>query len=386
MTPATLRKALLKWYDANARDLPWRRSRDPYAILVSELMLQQTQVKTALPYYERFLKRFSTVKKLAKADEQEVLLAWAGLGYYRRARFLHAAARRVVALKAFPKTLATLRELPGVGEYTAAAVGSIAFGLREPVVDGNVIRVLSRALALKLDPSKRDGAQAIQSAAKAWLDPKRPGDFNQAMMELGALICAPVKPACALCPLSKHCRAHALGKETQFPRLPARAVSQAVEKVAALLARGGGVKIEVLLAQRVASGRAGDTGRMQGLWQLPEAELLVPAKAVKGKRPRKPQAPQAQAQGLAEKVLGVPVASVAGRLAVIRHSVTRYSIRVQAFWFKVPLKTPAPKGWEWVALTDLKRLPLAAAEKRVLLALQKAIQGEDQQPSLGLRF
>ena len=200
-------RALLGWYDERQRDLPWRRHSDPYAIWVSEIMLQQTRVETVLRYYDRFLGRFPNVASLASAEIEEVLALWSGLGYYRRARLMHAAAQKIVSEGGeLPSTLEGLRALPGVGEYTAAAVGSIGFGLVEPTIDGNVKRVVGRLLALEVHPDK--AAKQIRARARELLDGDRPGDSNQALMEIGATICSPYRPNCQACPIEGGCLAN----------------------------------------------------------------------------------------------------------------------------------------------------------------------------------
>lgn len=199
---------LLAWYDRHRRDLPWRRTRDPYRIWVAEVILQQTRVVQGTGYYLRFLERFPTVEMLARASEDEVLKVWEGLGYYRRARNMHAAAREVVERwhGRFPSSYEVLLTLPGIGPYTAAAVASIAFGEKVPVVDGNVFRVVTRLHALRLRRGTA-GDREVRQRAAAMMPDDRPGDFNQAIMELGALICLPDRPACPVCPLAGHCRA-----------------------------------------------------------------------------------------------------------------------------------------------------------------------------------
>jgi A/G-specific adenine glycosylase len=191
------RKRLLSWYDCNRRDLPWRSDRDPYRVWLSEVMLQQTRVSSVLEHYRRFLQRFPTVQKLASARESAVLAAWSGLGYYRRARMMHAAARVIVKQHAgkFPGSIADLRALPGIGRYTAAAISSIVFNTPVAVVDGNVERVLGRVFGSSL------AGERLWQTAEALLSPKRPGDFNQAMMELGATVCLPRQPQCSICPV-----------------------------------------------------------------------------------------------------------------------------------------------------------------------------------------
>ncbi len=356
---------LLRWYASAKRILPWRGThQDPYAILVSELMCQQTQIKTVLPFYAKFMKFFPTAKALAKASEQQVLAAWAGLGYYRRARFLHAAAQAVVEAGGFPDSLEGIRELPGVGEYTAAAVGSISFGLPAAVVDGNVIRVISRLLALDSDPTKGDGAKRIREAAQALLDPKRPGDFNQALMELGALVCSPTKPACGACPLNQHCAAFLAGKPEAYPKLPARAESQTLFKAVLLAVQGRGAKLQVLAQERTgkktpAKGHAAD--RLKGFWAFPELVLALEDWT----------AAELLAAKEAKKILGKG-AALSGRLPKLRHGITIYDIHLLPFRFES--KEGKPKaGWEWVALHQLKKLPLASAEKKLLHSLEAAL-------------
>jgi A/G-specific adenine glycosylase len=377
LDPPILRRALLRWYDAHARDLPWRHTSDPYAILVSELMLQQTQVKTVIPYYEKFLKVFPTAAALAKAPEEKVLAAWAGLGYYRRARFLQAAAKAVVAAKGFPSTLEGIRALPGVGAYTAAAVGSIAFGIPEAVVDGNVVRVMARLLALEADASKGAGAERVRETAQALLDPKRPGDFNQAVMELGASLCSPSKPQCPACPLQPHCGAFLAGKPEAYPVLPARAASQILVKAVALCVRGRGAKAQILLKQRTAAkrpkaGQAAD--RLQGFWALPEAEIEA----------EDWEAAETAALKEARKLLGKGV-GLAGRLPRLKHSITVYDIRLLPFWIHGDAQ---PKGgWEWVGLGRAQKLPLAAAERKLMASLKAAMGGPTEAVGqLGLKL
>lgn len=369
---------LLRWYGTAKRDLPWRHtSEDPYSILVSELMCQQTQIKTVLPYYAKFMKLFPNPKALAKASEQQVLAAWAGLGYYRRARFLHAAAQAIVEAGGFPDTLEGIRGLPGVGEYTAAAVGSISFGLKAAVVDGNVIRVLSRIIALEGDPTKGEGAKKIREVAHELLDPKRPGDFNQALMELGALVCSPTKPACGSCPLNQHCAAFLAGKAEAYPQLPERAASETMFKAVILAVQGKGAKAQVLAQERSgkktpAKGHAAD--RLKGFWAFPE--LILPMEDW--------TAAEILAVKEVKKLLGKGVA-LAGRLPKLRHGITIYDIHLLPFRFET--KEGKPKaGWEWVSLTKLKKLPLASAEKKLLHSLEASLKPAGEEGQLGLNF
>jgi A/G-specific adenine glycosylase len=219
MDTARVRAALLDWYDVSARDLPWRRTRDPYAIWVSEVMLQQTRVETVIPYFTRFLARFPTPAALAAASEDEVLGLWSGLGYYRRARLLHAGVREVVARHGgrVPEDAEARRALPGIGAYTCGAIGSIAFDREEPLVDGNVARVLARLTRLETPLGQRDTERALWTHADTLVRGARPGALNQALMELGATVCTPQRPACVTCPVRADCAARAAGVETELP-------------------------------------------------------------------------------------------------------------------------------------------------------------------------
>lgn len=255
---------LLAWFDQHRRDLPWRRTGDPYKIWLSEVMLQQTRVETALPFYNRFLERFPTVEDLARAEVEEVLALWSGLGYYRRARQLHAAARKIAAAGEFPSTVAGLLTLPGVGAYTAAAVASIAFGVAAPVMDGNVERVLSRYLALADDPKGGSGRRKLLAAAEDLLDSQRPGDSNQALMELGATLCSPRRPKCLLCPLRSGCRAAGKGTQEDYPSARAKRASERHRLLVAVVESGDGV----LLFRR-----PDDSTLLAGTWELPWVTL-----------------------------------------------------------------------------------------------------------------
>jgi A/G-specific adenine glycosylase len=267
VTTAAIRRALLAWYDREARVLPWRGRRDPYAIWVSEIMLQQTRVDTVLGYYGRFLERFPTPAALAGASEDEVLSAWSGLGYYRRARLLHQGVREVVARYGgqVPADAEARRALPGVGRYTAGAIGSIAFGLPEPLVDGNVARVLSRVYGIATPLGRADTERALWARAEALVPGERPGDLNQALMELGATLCAKHAPQCPRCPLRAQCVAAREDRTAELPlgrpRKPPRPVA-----LAALLALDGrGATAKVWLAR-------GQGKLFGGLWNLPCTE------------------------------------------------------------------------------------------------------------------
>lgn len=261
----SLRRRLLRWYDVNKRDLPWRHTVDPYEIWISEVMLQQTRVETVLNRWPRFLKRFPTLTHLARAREQSVLKAWEGLGYYSRARNLRKAARAVWASPdaSLPRTAADLRQLPGFGPYTSAAVSSIAFGEPAAVVDGNVVRVLTRLFGWADDVTRAATRRAIQEAAQALLAPRRAGDWNQAVMELGATVCKPKGPDCDACPLEIRCVASAEGDPARYPVKPRRGSTPHYDIAAGLVWRG----------EHVLIGRRPVDGLLGGLWEFPGGKV-----------------------------------------------------------------------------------------------------------------
>ncbi len=270
---ADLRSRLLAWYDSSRRDLPWRRTQDPYAIWISEIMLQQTRVAAVIDRYEVFLRNFPSVDALAHAAEDDVLTLWSGLGYYRRARMLHKAAKAVAHdhCGVIPRTAAGLRELPGIGAYTSAAIASIAYGEMAAVVDGNVERVAQRLAGWGSDSGEGQAklARATERFANMLLDPQRPGDFNQSMMELGATVCLPSSPKCLTCPIEMHCRTRG-----EHPT-PKRAKMRSQDAAYALALRSQGDEHrEVLLDQR-----PDDQTVMPGMWELPrlrETEVAGP--------------------------------------------------------------------------------------------------------------
>jgi A/G-specific adenine glycosylase len=254
---------LLAWYRHHKRDLPWRRTRDPYAIWLSEVMLQQTRVETVVPYYERFLSAYPTVEALAEAPLEHVLREWSGLGYYRRARMLHAGAREVLRSHggSLPRSAERLRSIPGIGRYTAGAVASIAWGEPVPVVDGNVARVLSRLFALE-DKGAPTSDGRLWELADALVAPHDPSSWNQALMELGATVCTPRAPRCEGCPVRAHCEAHARGLEEELPR-PKRKKPPAIVRRVGFVLRWRG---------RVLLGRRRDGGLFAGMWEPPHAD------------------------------------------------------------------------------------------------------------------
>jgi A/G-specific adenine glycosylase len=343
-----IREALLAWYGASRRRLPWRLTRDPYRIWVSEVMLQQTQVATAVPYYHRFLKRFPDLETLAQADLQEVLKLWEGLGYYARARNLRRAAALVRAEHGgrVPRSWEGFRRLPGVGDYIAAAVLSIAFEAPHAVVDGNVKRVLARLFAIE-DAANSAAAKAVfREAAEGLLERRRPGDFNQAVMELGALVCTPRAPRCASCPLGGFCRAHARGEESAYPRRKApRKVPEALIAVGVVRRNG-----RLLITRRRPEGLLG------GLWEFPGGKVR------EGEDPR-----AACARELLEEV-GLKVA-VGGRLARVRHAYSHLRIVMEVFWCRAPagrVRLNGPVDFRWVRAQELARYPFPGANRKFM--------------------
>ena len=267
-TAPLLRRKLLAWYTANRRDLPWRRTSDPYAIWVSEIMLQQTRVAAVIERFQAFVSRFPTVASLARAPEKDVLALWSGLGYYRRARMMHKAAQFVAARDhaGLPRSAAELLELPGIGPYTAAAIASIAYSEPVAVVDGNVERVLCRLMRWSAESGAVAMKRKIENLAAQLLDPQHPGDFNQALMELGATVCLPRGPLCNQCPLHQDCLTRGEHKTRRRPPMQSREVAHAlVLRVRPAAGKRRTQSREVLLEQRPAS-----LSVMPGLWQLPE--------------------------------------------------------------------------------------------------------------------
>ncbi|TMQ73850.1 MAG: A/G-specific adenine glycosylase [Candidatus Eisenbacteria bacterium] len=341
---ATLQRRLLAWYDAHRRDLPWRRTRDPYPVWLSEVMLQQTQVATARPYYDAFLVRFPTLAALARAKPAEVLDAWAGLGYYRRARHLHEAAQTVMREHAgrVPDDPEAFGRLPGVGRYTRGAVLSICFDRPLPVLDGNVARVLARLFAVPAAIRDPRGARRLWALADVLVPMRRPGDWNQAVMELGATLCTPRAPACGRCPLRKSCRALAMGRVEEFPPAAQRRATETVCRAVALIARGG----RVLMARR-------EGPLLTGLWEPPGVELTGHASPVRALRP-----------ALARLGLKARLAP-AGR--TVRHTITHRAITVEVWRGTLTGAAPRRAGLRWV---DPARpgVPLTALARRLTRA------------------
>jgi A/G-specific adenine glycosylase len=379
--PLTLfQEHLLHWYHRHKRDLPWRRTKDPYKIWISEIMLQQTQVATVIDYYHRFLKRFPTIQSLASAKEEEVLALWSGLGYYSRAKNLHKAAQKIVREHEgkFPEDPETIQSLPGIGRYTLGAIASIAFDQALPVVDGNVIRVYSRLFALKGSPKESKFQKEIWGVAEEVISspspqpspargegekPKSPlprrervrervtlsktfssGDFNQALMELGATVCTPQNPICLICPIQKFCKGKLLGPE-QFPEKKRGPETKILKRVALVIEKNK--KVLLCLSEK--------HRWMKGLWQLPGGF------SENGEKP----------ENLAKqflKEMGL-VCKIVHPLKMHTHSITHHKITLFPYWGKNPRgqiqKDPFIQR-KWFSISELDRVALPSADRKIL--------------------
>jgi A/G-specific adenine glycosylase len=351
-----LGRHLLTWFAASARPMPWRLDRDPYGIWVSEVMLQQTTVAAVIPFYPPFLEAFPTVADLAAASEQDVLRLWQGLGYYRRARHLHQAARELVAShgSCVPNDPRLFRELPGVGRYILGAVLSQAFDRRLPILEANTLRLLSRFFGRRDDPRTAAGQRWLWDAAERMLPARQVGQFNQAMMELGALICTPLAPRCSACPLALHCQARRLGLQAQIPPRSAPAPATLVEEAAVVARRGR----KVLLVQRPPE------GRWAGLWEFPHGPL------------EPGESHEAAAGRLLVSLTGVR-ASVGAELLTLRHTITRYRITLVCFEARFDSGQFASSFYTqaaWVRPAQLGSFPVSSPQRRLARALMADTQ------------
>ncbi|MCZ6835358.1 MAG: A/G-specific adenine glycosylase [Planctomycetota bacterium] len=333
---ATISRNLSAWFKANARDLPWRRKRNGYKGLVSEAMLQQTQVSRVIDRYQTFMKRFPNVQALAASDEQEVLAHWQGLGYYRRARNLHAAAQMVVSELngVVPDSIVSLRQLPGVGRYTAGAIASIVFGKTEPIVDGNVQRVLSRLELHESLPNEAQESKWQWERAQSYVNSAtEPGAFNEALMELGAMVCTPRSPKCEACPLRRSCRAKKAGRQDEIPSAKRSPIKTKIYCHAIIVRRGR----KILLEQR------GEKGLWSKMWQPPTIESPLKLKT-----------------STLRKALGLPVDRLQHR-DTFEHQTTHRQLV-----FEVYEATTRVRRGLWRSLDDLDDLPLSNAHRKVL--------------------
>lgn len=348
-------ETLLDWYDQNARATPWRSGLSAYRTWVSEIMLQQTQVETVLPYFKRWMDEFPDLQALAKADEQDVLSLWEGLGYYSRARNLHQAARRVMAEYGgkLPPTRQELEKLPGIGPYTSAAIASIAFGLDEPAVDGNIRRVFSRLFNLTEPVRSTASEKEIWALAESNLPEGRAGDYNQALMDLGATICTPKAPDCPQCPILEECQAYALGVQEERPVKAPRKQVPHLTVTAAVIRRNG----QTLIAQRPVGGLLG------GLWEFPGGTL----------ENTDTDLPACLRREIQEE-LGVSV-KVGQSFGVYQHAYTHFKITLNAFLCEL-IDGEEPQLLEcddlvWVDLDQLDEFPMGKVDRQIARRLAK---------------
>ncbi|HOJ67994.1 MAG: A/G-specific adenine glycosylase [Candidatus Hydrogenedentes bacterium] len=346
------REKLLAWFCGEARNLPWRQTSNPYHVWVSEVILQQTRVDQGLPYYERFIARFPDVQSLASAPLEEVLKTWEGLGYYSRARNLHRAARLVVEAHqgVFPRTAAELALLPGIGPYSAAAIASIAFGEPVPAIDGNVRRVIARLFNYDQPINTRQAEAFFRETAKSLLSPSHPGDFNQAMMELGARICVPRKPSCHLCPVAAGCLARIRGTADTLPRKNARPESPHHHVVVAVIEENGAYLV----------GRRPEKGLLGGLWEFPGGKVQ-PGESLENALVRECRE-ELEIEARPETLL-----------ATIDHAYTHFRVTLYFYRARRIAGTPVPRAHDallWADRDTLRNLPMPKANLKFLRMLQ----------------
>ncbi|MFK7817113.1 MAG: A/G-specific adenine glycosylase [Planctomycetaceae bacterium] len=357
-----LRRNLRRWYATHARDLPWRRTHDPYRIWISEIMLQQTTVAAVIPYYERFLHRFPDVRSLADADEQDVLKLWEGLGYYSRARNIHKTAKCLVAERngAFPETADELQKLPGIGRYTAGAIASFAFDTPAPIVEANTLRLYCRLLGFDGDPRSKQGQELLWAFAERCLPRKQPGTLNQGLMELGGTLCSVKEPQCSDCPLRTCCIAFANNLQDKVPRPKQRPEVTQLTHVNVIVRK----KNQVLLRQHT------DEERWSGLWDFPRYELideltnLVPTTTGNSLFSVEPAVSQFLAESISTET-GI-ACDIDEKFLEFSHTVTRYRIRLAVFTAtfangRIQSDTPAV----WANQSQVEDLPLSMTARKV---------------------
>ena len=353
---SALIKRLLDWHRPMLRDMPWRTTRDPYRIWVAEVMLHQTQVRTVIPYYHRFLEWFPTVQDLAAAPLDSVLKAWEGLGYYARARNLHVAAQRVISCHGgkLPDTKEDLLLLPGIGDYTAGAILSIAFGQHHPALDGNVVRVLCRVFDVSEPPSRSHVREKLWDLAARLLPRGRASDFNQAMMDLGATLCAPRRPRCDLCPWASECRANSQNLQEKRPVKAARRRLPHYDIAVGVISRDNG---EVLIAKRPPEGLLG------GLWEFPGGKIE------KGETPAEALIREAREE------LRI-VIDQTEPFTVVPHAYTHFKVTLnvlRAHWVSGEPQCCGCTDWRWEKITNLSRYAFPSATKKIIAALHKDV-------------
>ena len=358
----TIRNRLLRWYDPHRRQLPWRNTSDPYRIWVSEVMLQQTRAQAVIPYYEKFLERFPDVKTLAATYEPSLLSCWSGLGYYSRARNLRQAAQTIVREHegCFPRDLPAALELPGVGDYTARAVLSIAYRIPLPVLDGNVARVLSRLYACGANPRSTPGKKKLLQLADTLLARKRPGDFNQALMELGATVCVPRQPRCPACPLRRYCQAYLRNQVTSYPVSRTKSPLKVRRFLAALILDG---RERCLLARRPP-----EANWMAGFWELPLWEVSSQEANSRNRHNRENRSDRQNRYSRFNRKEGIILGGLLGRL---RHSITTNRIEVAVYEGRLA-RRPLARTEKWARLDQIEYLPITTITRKAL-ALQSSI-------------
>lgn len=336
-------KDLIGWYKSEKRDLPWRLNRDPYRVWISEIMLQQTRVDTVIPYYNRFMDKFPNIQALAEADEQEVLKAWEGLGYYSRARNLQTAAREVMALHdgQMPSAPKLLGALKGIGPYTKGAVLSIAFGQAEPAVDGNVMRVMSRILEVDEDIALPKTRKTFEALVSGVISHEDPSSFNQGLMELGALICTPQSPMCLFCPVQRHCRAFHAGKQLELP-IKSKAKKKKKIRYAALLITNPENK--VLVEKRP------QTGLLAGLWQFPMVELAVKGESLDEKAKQ-------------ETGMNIEMGEKAG---VLKHVFTHLIWEIDIYHARTTVNEPRTERMRFVTVEEMNAKPFPVSHQKMM--------------------
>lgn len=357
------RRALLAWYHKHHRQLPWRQTHDPYAIWVSEVMLQQTQVATVIEYYARFLRRFPTVRRLAEASEQEVLMRWAGLGYYRRARQMHAAAGQIVQQHDgfFPATFDELRALPGIGRYTAGAIVSFAYGHRAPILEANTLRLHSRLIGLREHPKTATSQLQLWHFAEHLL-PKAGaniGKVNQALIELGSLVCTPKQPACTACPVKRFCAAYRDGLQAEIPSVAAPPTFTPLHHALVVIKRSN----KTLMRQNSAG------GWWEGLWDFPRVDLTQMGWHQEFDRAElRSKALVGLVEQAMQQALGLELREASSEyLKTLKHGVTRYRIALHCFRGKLqsPARLPPKHSWKWVDLTIEPQIPLTSTAQKL---------------------
>ncbi len=347
-----LSSRLLTWYHKNKRSLPWRDHPDPYAIWVSEIMLQQTRVETVIPYFERWMSIFPSIKKLAKASEQQVLTTWEGLGYYSRARNLHKAAQIVVKIHhgKLPRDVDDLRALPGIGRYTVGAIASIAFGMDEPTLDGNLRRVYSRIFDVTEPADSSVGEKKLWELAAKCLPKGQAGDYNQALMDLGATICLPRNPHCLICPLMKKCKALQAGTQEQRPVLKLKKRLPHFDQVAAVIVKSG----SLLLARRPSKGLLG------GMWEFPNGRIV--SKTGVEVRPAK------EFESVLSKAYPFIVQKKEA-LGIVQHTYSHFSVTVYPFICKL-VSDSKIKDLRWVRIEELDKYPMGKIDRQIAMQVQ----------------